>query len=108
MYATRDNYWSFLPIAGWLTGLGYAIFGSSRHLAIGTTSAISLLLDVTLAGLSLGNPARQAALASLTALIVAGVFAFAWLLRLIVLVNFFGAAREPGAQLSHANIIPAP
>src|SRR5271166_6368827 len=56
-----------------LSGLGYALFGSSRHLAVGPTSAISLLLGVTLAGLAVGNPARQAALAPLTALIVAGV-----------------------------------
>ena len=35
-----------------LAGLGYAIFGSSRHLAVGPTSAISLLLGVTLAGLA--------------------------------------------------------
>src|SRR6187551_3474012 len=31
-----------------LGGLGYAVFGSSRHLAIGPTSAISLLLGVSL------------------------------------------------------------
>src|SRR5438105_7105115 len=71
-----------------LAGLGYAIFGSSRHLAIGPTSAISLVLGVTLAGLAVGDPARQAALATFTALIVAGVFALAWLLRLSVLVGF--------------------
>src|SRR5215470_6877316 len=57
-----------------VAGLGYALFGSSRHLAIGPTSAISLLLGVTLAGLAAGDPVRQAELASLTALIVAGVF----------------------------------
>src|SRR6516164_7703355 len=38
-----------------LAGLGYAVFGSSRHLAIGPTSAISLLLGVTLAGLAAGD-----------------------------------------------------
>src|SRR5262245_19531365 len=63
-----------------LAGLGYALFGSSRHLAVGPTSAIALLLGVTLAGLAGGDPARQAALAPLTALIVAGAFALAWLL----------------------------
>src|SRR5437660_10309902 len=57
-----------------LAGLGYAIFGSSRHLAVGPTSAISLLLGVTLTGLAAGDAARQAALAALTALFVAGAF----------------------------------
>jgi MFS superfamily sulfate permease-like transporter len=56
-----------------LAGLGYALFGSSRHLAIGPTSAIALLVGVTLSGLAVGDATRQAALASLTALIVAGV-----------------------------------
>jgi MFS superfamily sulfate permease-like transporter len=60
-----------------LAGLGYAAFGSSRHLAVGPTSAISLLLGVALADPAAGDPARQAALASLTALIVAAIFALA-------------------------------
>src|SRR5262245_49714200 len=71
-----------------LAGLGYAAFGSSRHLAVGPTSAISLLLGVTLAGLAAGDPARRAARASLTALIVAGVFVLTWLLGLSVSVSF--------------------
>src|ERR1700752_2755771 len=64
-----------------LAGLGYALFGSSRHLAVVPTSAISLLVGVPLGGLAGGDATRQAALASLTALVVAGVFALAWLLR---------------------------
>src|SRR5438045_3820109 len=88
-----------------LAGLGYAIFGSSRHLAIGPTSAISLVLGVTLAGLAVGDPARQAALASLTALIVAGVFALAWLLRLSVLVNFISESVLTGFKAGAALVI---
>src|SRR5262245_46611016 len=38
-----------------LAGLGYTVFGSSRHLAIGPTSAISLLLGVTLADMAAGD-----------------------------------------------------
>src|SRR6516164_8240051 len=45
-----------------LAGLGYALFGSSRHLAVGPTSAIALLVGVTLSGLVGGDIARQAAL----------------------------------------------
>jgi SulP family sulfate permease len=88
-----------------LAGLGYAIFGSSRHLAVGPTSAISLLLGVTLAGLAAGDPARQAALASLTALIVAGVFALAWLLRLSVLVSFISESILTGFKAGAALVI---
>jgi MFS superfamily sulfate permease-like transporter len=85
-----------------LAGLGYAIFGSSRHLAVGPTSALSLLLGVTLAGLAAGDPARQSALASLTALIVAGVFALAWLLRLSVLVSFISESILTGFKAGAA------
>jgi high affinity sulfate transporter 1 len=88
-----------------VAGLGYAAFGSSRHIAVGPTSAISLLLGVTLAALSGGDPARQAALASLTALIVAGVFALAWLLRLSVLVNFISESILTGFKAGAALVI---
>src|SRR5689334_8189173 len=88
-----------------LAGLGYALFGSSRHLAVGPTSAIALLLGVTLAGPAAGDPARQAALASLTALIVAGVFALAWLLRLSVLVSFISESILTGFKAGAALVI---
>jgi high affinity sulfate transporter 1 len=88
-----------------LAGLGYAIFGSSRHLAIGPTSAISLLLGVTLAGLSAGDSARQAALASLTALILAAIFALAWLLRLSTLVSFISESILTGFKAGAALVI---
>ena len=51
-----------------LGGLGYALFGTSRHLAIGPTSAISLLVGVSLVELSAGDVQKHAALASTTAL----------------------------------------
>ena len=69
-------------------GLFYALFGSSRQLAIGPTSAISMLVGVTIAGMAEGDPARWAAIAALTALLVAAMCIIAWLLRLSSLVNF--------------------
>jgi len=41
-------------------GVGYALLGSSRHLAIGPTSALSLMLGVSLVDLSGGDMQRQA------------------------------------------------
>jgi sulfate permease, SulP family len=69
-------------------GLLYALFGSSRQLAIGPTSAISMLVGVTIAGMAQGNPGRWADIAALTALVVAAMCLLAWLLRLSSLVNF--------------------
>jgi len=69
-------------------GLFYALFGSSRQLAIGPTSAISMLVGVTVAGMAEGDPQRWADIAALTALVVAAMCVLAWLLRLSSLVNF--------------------
>jgi high affinity sulfate transporter 1 len=88
-----------------LAGLGYAFFGSSRHLAIGPTSAIALLVGVTLSAMAVGDGARQAALASLTALVVAAVFALAWLLRLSVLVSFISESILLGFKAGAALVI---
>ena len=69
-------------------GLFYALFGSSRQLAIGPTSAISMLVGVTIAGMAEDNPQRWADIAALTALLVGAMCVLAWLLRLSSLVNF--------------------
>jgi high affinity sulfate transporter 1 len=88
-------------------GLGYALFGTSRHLAIGPTSAISLLLGVSLAELASHDPSRQVHLAAGTALFVAGVAALAWLLRLSVLVNFISESILTGFKVGAALVIAA-
>jgi SulP family sulfate permease len=76
-------------IYGYLVGgLFYALFGSSRQLAIGPTSAISMLVGVTVAGMAHGDPERWADIAALTALVMGGMCVLAWLLRLSSLVNF--------------------
>jgi len=69
-------------------GLFYALFGSSRQLAVGPTSAISMLVGVTVAGMAAGDPGRWADISALTALVIAGMCVLAWLLRLSQLVNF--------------------
>jgi high affinity sulfate transporter 1 len=86
-------------------GLGYALLGSSRQLAIGPTSALSLLLGVSLLDLSHSDMHHQAALASLTALLMAGVYFVAWLLRLSVLVNFISESILAGFKAGAALVI---
>src|SRR5689334_23720826 len=61
-----------------LGGLSYAVFGSSRQLAIGPTSAIGLLVGSTVAGMAGGDAARWIEIAALTALVVALISAVAW------------------------------
>ena len=69
-------------------GLAYALFGSSRQLAIGPTSAISMLVGTTVAGMAGGDMARWGQIAALTALLFALMSFLAWALRLSSLVSF--------------------
>jgi sulfate permease, SulP family len=70
-----------------LGGLGYALLGSSRQLAIGPTSAISLMIAGTVGAMAEGDAQRYAQIASLVAFTVTALCLFAWLLRLSVLVK---------------------
>lgn len=70
-----------------LGGLGYALLGSSRQLAIGPTSAISLMIAATVGTMAGGDAQRYADIASLVAITVAALCLFAWLLRLSALVK---------------------
>ena len=70
-----------------LGGVGYALLGSSRQLAIGPTSAISLMIAGTVGAMAEGDAQRYTQIASLAAVTVAALSLFAWLLRLSVLVK---------------------
>ena len=70
-----------------LGGLGYALLGSSRQLAIGPTSAISLMIAGTVGAMADGDVHRYAQIASLAAFTVAALCLVAWVLRLSVLVK---------------------
>jgi SulP family sulfate permease len=70
-----------------LGGLGYALLGSSRQLAIGPTAAISLMIAATVGAMAQEDVQRYAQFASLTSFTVAGLCLIAWLLRLSELVK---------------------
>ncbi|MFZ5681457.1 MAG: SulP family inorganic anion transporter [Bradyrhizobiaceae bacterium] len=70
-----------------LGGLGYALFGSSRQLAVGPTSAISLMIAGSVGTLAGGDAVRFAQIASLSAFAVALLCLIAWLFRLSILIR---------------------
>jgi len=70
-----------------LGGLGYALLGSSRQLAIGPTSAISLMIASTIAPMAAGDMQRYAQIASLAAFIVGALCLISWSLHLSNMVN---------------------
>lgn len=88
-YATLAGVPPHYGIYGYLLGgLAYALFGTSRQLAIGPTSAVAMLVGATVAGMAEGDASRWIAIASLTTLTVAAFSFLAWLLRLSGLVSF--------------------
>src|SRR4029077_15250487 len=61
--------------------------GCARQLAIGPTSAISLMIAGTVGAMAEGDAQRYAQIASLAAFTVAALCLLAWALRLSVLVK---------------------
>lgn len=85
-----------------LGGLGYALFGSSRQLAIGPTSAVSLMIAATVGAMADGDANRYAQIASLTAWTVAVLCLIAWLLRLSGLVKLISDSTLVGFKAGAA------
>src|SRR5215831_13791718 len=87
-YATLAGLPPQIGIYGYLLGgIGYALLGSSRQLAIGPTSAISLMIAATVAGMAEGDAQRYAQIASLAGFTVAVLCLISWALRLSALVK---------------------
>ena len=90
-----------------LGGLGYALFGSSRQLAVGPTSAISLMVGGTLAQMAGGDALRYGQIAILAGFTVASLSVLAFALRLSTLTNFISETIllgfKAGAALSIAS-----
>lgn len=87
-YATLAGLPPQVGVYGYLLGgLGYALFGSSRQLAVGPTSAISLMIATSVTVMAAGDPARYIQVASLAAIAVAILALLSWIFRLSVLVK---------------------
>lgn len=87
-YATLAGLQPQVGLYGYLVGgLGYALAGSSRYLAIGPTSAISLMIASTVGDMAGGDAARYAQIATGVAFGVGLICLLAWALRLSVLVK---------------------
>lgn len=88
------------------SGTVYAIFSSSRHLAIGPTAAISVMVASVVGGMAQGDASLYASIAATTAGLVAILCFLAWLLRLSAFVNFISETIligfKAGAALSIA------
>lgn len=90
------------------SGIAYALFASSRHLSIGPTAAISVMVASVVGAMAAGDPATYAAIAAMTAGMVAGLCILAWIMRLSSFVNFISESIllgfKAGAALSIASM----
>ncbi len=104
-YASLAGVPAYFGIYCCLAGaLFFAFFTTSKHVAVGPTSSIALMIGSTVAVLSGGDPERWAAIAALTALMVGLICIIAYLLKLSSLVNFISTSIllgfKAGAALS--------
>ena len=87
-YATLAGLPPQVGIYGYIMGgIGYALAGSSRYLAVGPTSAISLMIAATVGNMAGDDLARYAQIATGAAIGVGVVSLIAWACRLSVLVK---------------------
>ncbi|MGG7034737.1 MAG: SulP family inorganic anion transporter [Flavobacterium sp.] len=90
-------------IYGYLIGgVFYALFGTSRQLAIGPTSAISLLIGTSIATMANGDLQHWADIASLTTLVFAILALSAYFLKLSGIINFISATVLTGFKAGAA------
>jgi sulfate permease, SulP family len=88
-YATLAGLPPEYGIYGYLLGgLFYSMLGTGRQIAIGPTSAISMLIGVTLANFAKGDVQRWIDLASLSALLFAAMSILAYIIHLSSIINF--------------------
>ena len=87
-YATLAGLPPQFGVYGYLLGgLGYALAGSSRYLAVGPTSAISRMIAATVSQMAGDDSVRYAQIATGAALSVGLFCLLAWAFRLSVLVK---------------------
>ena len=89
-------------------GIAFALFTTSRHLSIGPTAAISVMVASVGGGMAAGNLTTYGAIAAMTAGMVGCLCLLAWLLRLGTFVNFISESIllgfKAGAALSIATM----
>ncbi len=90
-----------------LAPLAYLLFGTSRQLAFGPTSALSILLASGLGELVRHHQVSYAAMAALTGLMVGIISSLAWTFRLGFVVNFISEPVLTGTITGAALVIGA-
>jgi SulP family sulfate permease len=90
------------------SGIAYALFASSRHLSVGPIASISVMVASVVGTMAAGDPSSYAAIAAMTAGMVAALCLLAWVMHLGTFVNFISESIllgfKAGAALSIASM----
>ncbi len=86
-------------------GIVYAVFGTSRQLAVGPTSSVALTLATTLGAMALADPARYAGMAAATALLAGLIALFAAAMRWGAIVHFISETVLTGFKIGAGIVI---
>jgi SulP family sulfate permease len=71
-----------------LAAIGYAIFGTSRHMTVGPSSTVAIMSALVVAPVAAGDPKTFIVMAAVLAILVGGLLVISGLLRFGVLVDF--------------------
>lgn len=86
-------------------GIAYAAFGTSKQLAIGPTSAISILIGSAIGAMASGSAEQQWQLAMFTAILAGFIGVVAWLLKLGGIVSFVSETILSGFKVGAGLVI---
>ncbi len=71
-----------------LAAIGYAVFGTSRHMTVGPSSTVAIMSALVVASVAAGDPVRFIVLSAALAILVGCLLVISGLLRFGVLVDF--------------------
>ena len=88
-----------------VAGVAYAIFGTSRQMAVGPTSGLSIVIAAALGAVAAGDALRQMHLATAVAVLTGFVAIAAWALRLGNITNFVSETVLSGFKVGAGLVI---
>lgn len=86
-------------------GIAYAVFGSSNQVAVGPTSAISILIGSAIGAMAAGDAAHQWQLAMFAAILAGIIGVIAWLVKLGGIVSFVSETILSGFKVGAGLVI---
>lgn len=86
-------------------GIAYAVIGTSRQIAVGPTSAISILIASAIGAMAVGDPIHQWHLAMFAAILAGVIGVTAWLLKLGGIVSFVSETILSGFKVGAGLVI---